>query len=113
MIKTLESDVIPLSIKDGLPHMEMRKPTDSDWKKLPQVTMTSDVPWNPVDCDEERDICDFFDGTESVTTASVASNDSSYFDPVADDDHGESLDSHELNLHQCMRHATRSVHFEL
>jgi len=75
--------------------------------------MTSDMPWNPADCDEERDICDFFDGTESVTTASVASNDSSYFDPVADDDCGDPFDSHELNLHQCMRHATRRVHFEL
>ena len=82
--------------------MEMRKPAESDWDKLPQVTMTSDVPWNPADHDEERDICDFFDGTESVTTASVASNDSSHFDPVGDDDCGEPFDSHELNLHQCM-----------
>ena len=31
MIKTLEGDTIPLSIKDGLPHMEMRKPAEHDW----------------------------------------------------------------------------------
>ena len=51
MIKTLEGDIIPLSIKDGLPCMEMRKPTESDWDKLPQVTMTSDMPWSPADHD--------------------------------------------------------------
>ena len=81
-------------------------------KNFHKITMTSDVPWNPTNCDEERDMCDFFDGTESVTTASVASNDSSYFGPVGYDDHGEPFDSHELNLHQCMQHATRRVHFE-
>ena len=30
MIKTLEGDIIPLNIKDGLPCMEMRKPAESD-----------------------------------------------------------------------------------
>ena len=61
--------------------------------------MTSDMPWNPADCDKESDICEFFDGNESVTVASVASNDSSCFDPVADDDCEEPFDPHELNLH--------------
>ena len=111
--KTLEGCTIPLGIKDGLPCMEMQKPTKSDWDKLSQITMTFDMPWNPVDCDEEKAICEFFDGNESVTAASVASNDSFCFDPVGDDDHGEPFDSHESNLHQCMRHATRRVHFEL
>ena len=94
--------------------MEMWKPTESDWDKLPQITMTSDMPWNPADCDEERDICDFFDGDESVTATSVAFNDTdSYFDPVADDDHGEPFDPHELNGCKCMRHVSRKVHFDL
>ena len=112
MIKTLEGDTIPSSIKDGPPHMEMRKPAEHDWKTLPQVIMTSDCPWNPADHDKERDICEFFDDIESATTASIASNDSSCFDPIADDDHGETFDPHELNIHQCMRHASRKVHFE-
>ena len=59
MIKTLECDTIPLSIKDGLPHMEMRKPVEHDWKTLPQVIMPSDCPCDPADHDEERDICEF------------------------------------------------------
>ena len=44
MIKTLRGDTISLSIKDGLPHMEMRKPAEHDWKTLPPVIMTSDCP---------------------------------------------------------------------
>ena len=113
MITTLEGDQIPLSIKDGLPHMDMRKPTDEDWVTLKKMHMTSDVPWDPTTHDEEMDICEFFDGIESVTTASVASDDSSYFDPIADDDYGEVFDQHELNLHRCARLATKKVHFEL
>ena len=95
MIKTLEGDTIPLSIKDGPPHMEMRKPTEHNWKTLPQAIMTSDCPWNPTDHDEERDICEFFDDTESATVASIASNDSSHFEPIADNDCGEPFDPHE------------------
>ena len=30
MVTTLAGDIIPLSIKDGLPHMDMRKPTSKD-----------------------------------------------------------------------------------
>ena len=57
--------------------------------------MTSDMPWNPADYDEKRDICDFFDSDESVTATSVASNDTgSHFDPVADDDCREEFDLH-------------------
>ena len=59
------------------------------------------------------DICEFFDDIESATMASIASNDSSHFDPIADDDCGKPFDSHELNIHQCMRRASRKVHFEL
>ena len=111
--KTLEGCTIPLGIKDGLPCMEMRKPAEHDWKKLPQAIMTSDCPWNPTDHDEERDICEFFDDTESATAASIASNDSSCFDPIADDECEKTFHPHELNIHKCMSHSSRKVHFEL
>ena len=44
---------------------------------------------------------------------SIASNDSSHFDPIADDDCGEPFAPHESNIHQCVRHASRKVFFEL
>jgi hypothetical protein len=54
-ITTIEGYIIPLSIKDGLPYMEMTYPTDEDLLKYPHVVLTSDVDWDPscLDCDGE------------------------------------------------------------
>ena len=46
-IKTEEGYVIPIDFKNGLPYVKMEYPTDDDLKDLPQVILTSDVPWNP------------------------------------------------------------------
>jgi len=39
--------VIPIDFKNGLPYIKMEYPTDDDLKDLPQVILTSDVPWDP------------------------------------------------------------------
>jgi hypothetical protein len=50
---TLDDYIIPLSVIDGLPYMEMTKPSDDDLERYPHVVLASDVEWNPscLDCD--------------------------------------------------------------
>ena len=46
-ITTIDGYVFPLDVKNGLPYLKMRIPTDSEVESLPHVHMTSDSPWNP------------------------------------------------------------------
>jgi hypothetical protein len=46
-IKTVDGYVFPLSVRDGLPYLDMRPYTDDEWKTLPHVIFTSDVDWDP------------------------------------------------------------------
>ena len=52
-IVTPEGFVIPLAIRGGLAYMDMRPPTEEEVKRLPHVTFTSDVPWDPFTLDGE------------------------------------------------------------
>ena len=52
-IVTPEGYVIPLSIRDGLPRMDMRPPTDEEMDTLHQVFFTSEEAWNPQCLDNE------------------------------------------------------------
>jgi hypothetical protein len=64
-ITTLDGYIIPFTIKDGLPYMEMTYPTDEDLLKYPHVVLTSDMDWDPscLDCDGD-DIDVFEDDTD-------------------------------------------------
>ena len=54
---TADGYAIPLQIRNGLPYLEMRPPTDHELEHLPQVHITSDVPWDPtvLDCEQTVD----------------------------------------------------------
>ena len=54
---TTEGYVLPLHIRDGLPYLDMRPPTDEELDTLPHVFMTSDSPWDPsvMDCEFNAD----------------------------------------------------------
>jgi hypothetical protein len=52
-IVTPDGYVIPLSIRNGLPYMDMRYPTDADMKNYPHVYFTEDTDWNPAQLDDE------------------------------------------------------------
>ena len=45
--------IIPISIRQGLPYMDMVRPTDHQIDMLPHVMFTSDVPWDPSSLDDE------------------------------------------------------------
>jgi hypothetical protein len=57
-IKTLDGYIIPLSIVEGLPYMQLRAPTEDKFKNLPHVILTSDADWDPTILDNEVDIED-------------------------------------------------------
>jgi hypothetical protein len=50
-----EGHVIPLKIRNGLAHMDMRPPTDEELARFPQVMFTADMPWDPSKIDDEHD----------------------------------------------------------
>jgi hypothetical protein len=52
-IITGEGYTIPIHIRDGLPRIDMRKPTQEEFDMLPHVFLTSDTPWDPRVLDEE------------------------------------------------------------
>ena len=60
MIAT-EGYVIPLHIRDGLPRMDMRIPTDEEMEKFPHAFLTSDSPWDPSALDNEFETDTFHD----------------------------------------------------
>ena len=43
-IITTEGYVVPLHIRDGLPYLDMRPPSDDELSTLPHVFFTSDSP---------------------------------------------------------------------
>ena len=59
-VVTTEGYVIPLHVREGLPRIDMRAPTDEELDKYPHVFITSDAPWNPAVLDTEFDE-DYFD----------------------------------------------------
>jgi Reverse transcriptase (RNA-dependent DNA polymerase) len=50
--------VIPLSIRNGLPYMDMCPPSDSDMESYPHVFFTSDDTWDPTFLDDEYTVED-------------------------------------------------------
>jgi len=43
----IEGYIIPLSFSHGLAYLELRPYTNEEWKKLPKIAATNDVPWDP------------------------------------------------------------------
>ena len=47
---------MPMSVRDGLTYLDMRKPTDKEFAELPHVVLTSDIDWDPTVLDYEHDL---------------------------------------------------------
>jgi hypothetical protein len=54
-LTTVEGYKIPLSIRRGLPYMDMYPPSDHELDSLPHVVLTSDADWDPTMADNEID----------------------------------------------------------
>ena len=65
-IHTIDGYAIPLTIKNGLPYMQVHLYTNMEWEELPDVVLRSDVSWDPAVYD------------------SVLTDDDSWYDDVAD-----------------------------
>ena len=52
---------IPLQVKNGLPCMKLRPPTDKELAELPQVHLTRNEEWNPSVLDHEHGGNEWFD----------------------------------------------------
>ena len=54
-LTTVDGYKIPLSIRRGLPYMDMYPPSDHELDSLPHVVLTSDADWDPTMADNEID----------------------------------------------------------
>jgi hypothetical protein len=57
-LETPEGYFIPISVRNGLPYIDMHPPTDEELEAYPQVNFTSDMPWEPQVFDNEYDDSD-------------------------------------------------------
>jgi hypothetical protein len=55
LIQTVDSYVFPLSIRDGLPYLDIRPYTDVEYESLPHVILTSNADWDPIVLDFDVD----------------------------------------------------------
>jgi hypothetical protein len=62
-VQTVHGYIIPLNIRDGLPRLMLRPFTDTEWKKLPHVIMTSETDWDPSVMDHAMDEDDMSTGS--------------------------------------------------
>ena len=51
MLETLEEVHLPLMMKGGLAHLTIQFPTQDDLETYPTIELTSDLPWDPDDCE--------------------------------------------------------------
>ena len=103
MIKTVEGHVIPLKIKDGLPYMNMVKPTLYEMDDYPHVIFTSDIEWDPTELDDDWDPAMQEEFTSNIEEPPELPN-------FVDDDDGkyeEEFTKHELNVYKCFLKATK------
>jgi hypothetical protein len=57
-LETPEGYFIPISIRNGLPYIDMYPPSDKELDSYPHVNFTSDMPWNPLVLEDEYDVQD-------------------------------------------------------
>ena len=92
-IKTPDGYCIPISIRNGLPYMDMTPPTDQEMEHYPHVFFTSDMPWDPTVLDSEFSAQDILLEEDEPMTP--------YYYPSHLNDYGEIIkyetDFHELD----------------
>jgi hypothetical protein len=101
-IQTMDGYVFPLSIRDGLPYLDMRPCTDVKYELPPHVILTSDVDWDPrvldFDIDDNDDwydaisdnvnhseLFDAFGDHKGCTSKLEVSSANTWFDAVTPD----------------------------
>ena len=126
-IKTVDGYVFPLSVRDGLPYLDMRPYTDDEYNTLPHVIFTSDVDWDPrvldfdVDGNDEwydaisdnvdhADLFDAFGDYKGRTPDLDVSTADMWFDTVAPDQYLRS--QIEEATFTCSEHALRVQNFD-
>ena len=57
-LETPDGYIIPISIRNGLPYIDMAPPTDEDMESYPHVLFTSDLSWDPQSLDNEYSSAD-------------------------------------------------------
>jgi len=74
-IKTLDGYTLPLTVKEGLPRLEIRPYTDQEWDTLPHVFLTGDSNWDPSVLDhnlaEDEQWADALDTLEADPTTNL------------------------------------------
>jgi len=104
-IVTPDGYVVPLSIRNGLPYMDMRYPTDEDMKNYPHVYFTEDTDWNPTQLDDEY--VDDPDGLDrGAYQSDVEGDDLAFTSDV--NDFGELLSSGEHDIDMLITAAKQS-----
>ena len=58
LIQTPDGYNIPISIRNGLPYMDMKAPTQDELDSYPHVMFTADTPWDPHVLDNENSLDD-------------------------------------------------------
>ena len=57
-LEALDGYIIPLSIRSGLPYMDMSPPTQEELDTYPHVFFTSDMEWHPQSVNDEYHVAD-------------------------------------------------------
>ena len=110
-ITTPEGYVIPISIRNGLPFIDMTPPTDHEIESYPHVIFTSDMPWDPQILDNELKPTDLLVSNNDDTVAAYHSNSlNDYGDIVqyTDNKHTVTTKQHDFNrLRHTIGHTTQ------
>jgi len=83
-IVTLDGYIIPIHIRNGLPYIDMSKPSSEDLDTYPHVVLTSDVDWNPECLDCEFDLDEWSDAVQTITELPPEAG----YNDLAFDEHG-------------------------
>ena len=77
-IVTPDGYFIPLAIRYGLAHMDMRPPSDAEYESLPHIIFTSDTEWDPCAMDNEVDPDDIINPIIEVHESQVTIKEPNY-----------------------------------
>ncbi len=67
-LTTPDGITIPFAFRNGLPYIDMRPPTDFEFKKLPHVILTADNTWDPSTLNHEFEQENDFASSPSLMT---------------------------------------------
>ena len=69
-IKTYDSHELPLVFRNGLPYLNIRPFSDTEWETLSHIVLTSDVDWDPAITDRDAPVTQLTTRNTTVNTTS-------------------------------------------